>query len=512
VNAQISRRLNYYEEASFRDVEFRFETSDCFARWNVQKNRFLHRSFDHFIFISQSISLSAICSQSEKNSTNRFSHRFSHRLLNFFSLISNSSISHSLYKSAFIFASRQMTFESSVASRRRISIRSKRKSTERVEHTEDVEKSKEKYESRIHILEDKMQEWNELLDDDLWDSFRTEFAEWIDENFKLASIIIQKKLKTFLQSRNVWVMKSSKLIIAKSFAQIIEKDIFISWTEEEIRSSLKSETFISHVIIHLLKTNFERNSKDYFWQAFQSESKHSESSHSTESRIQSTKSRMQFTESYLRTTQKSSFRERSTQFITREMQQSFIRLFHQSSIKHSLRESSIARNFLRQSSSSSSRSEVQEISENLYSDSSSSFSSKHLYIRHQEKKSMSKQSFQSRFSKFYQSSELSEQFYRRSTEYSSLVSSSSSILSQSLIPKSFVSSSLFSSVNQSIKTSGTDYDRELANLAKLYSDETKYSEEKNNFSFKLIMFNDMCDRVDISSEIKLKHFSLCLRN
>jgi hypothetical protein len=156
-----------------------------------------------------------------------------------------------------------MTFESSLANRRRISIRSKEKSTEKVEHTEDAEKSKKKYESRTHILENKMQEWNELLNDDMWDSFRTKFVEWIDENFKLASITIQKKLKTFLRSRDVWVMKSSKLIIAKSLAQVVTKDTFTSWTEEEIRRCLTSETFVFHVVIHLLKTNFERNSKDY---------------------------------------------------------------------------------------------------------------------------------------------------------------------------------------------------------------------------------------------------------
>ncbi len=64
-------------------------------------------------------------------------------------------------------------------------------------------------------------------------------------------------------------------------------------------------------------------------------------------------------------------------------------------------------------------------------------------------------------------------------------------------------------MSQSIRTS--DYDRELINLTKLYSDETKYSEENDNFSFKLIMFNDMCDRVDVSSEIKLKAFSTMLK-
>jgi hypothetical protein len=58
-------------------------------------------------------------------------------------------------------------------------------------------------------------------------------------------------------------MKSSKLTIATSLAQVVKKDTPTPWTEEEIRSCLNSETFVSHVIIHLLKTNFERNPKDY---------------------------------------------------------------------------------------------------------------------------------------------------------------------------------------------------------------------------------------------------------
>ncbi len=201
-------------------------------------------------------------------------------------------------------------------------------------------------------------------------------------------------------------------------------------------------------------------------------------------------------------------------FVTREMHQSLMRSF---------RESSIARNFLRQSLSSSSQSEVQEISEiseNFYS--GQSHSSENLYSRQpssSEKKSASRQSFQSRFSKFYQSSQLSKQFYRSSfvsQEYSSFVPSrllsheySSSVSSRSFTSRLFAPSSSSSSVDQSIRTS--DYGRELVNLAKLYTDEAKYSEKNDNFSFKLIMFNDMCDRVDVSLEAKLKAFLTMLK-
>jgi hypothetical protein len=66
-------------------------------------------------------------------------------------------------------------------------------------------------------------------------------------------------------------------------------------------------------------------------------------------------------------------------------------------------------------------------------------------------------------------------------------------------------------LNQPIKPPGTGYDRELANLTKLYSEKTKYNEENDNFSFKLTMFNDMCDRTDVSSETKLKAFPTMLK-
>jgi hypothetical protein len=58
-----------------------------------------------------------------------------------------------------------MASEPPPANRRRASTRGKEKEkeTER-EREEYAEKPKEKYESRTHILEDKMQEWDGLLE------------------------------------------------------------------------------------------------------------------------------------------------------------------------------------------------------------------------------------------------------------------------------------------------------------------------------------------------------------
>jgi hypothetical protein len=58
----------------------------------------------------------------------------------------------------------------------------------------------------------------------------------------------------------------------------------------------------------------------------------------------------------------------------------------------------------------------------------------------------------------------------------------------------------------------SEHEKELANLAKLYTNETKYSDENDSFSFKLTIFHDMCDRADVSQSAKLKAFSTMLKD
>ena len=55
-------------------------------------------------------------------------------------------------------------------------------------------------------------------------------------------------------------------------------------------------------------------------------------------------------------------------------------------------------------------------------------------------------------------------------------------------------------------TSG--HGKELSNLAKMYTDEAKYSGENN--SFKLTIFHDICARADVPYEAKMKAFSTML--
>jgi hypothetical protein len=58
----------------------------------------------------------------------------------------------------------------------------------------------------------------------------------------------------------------------------------------------------------------------------------------------------------------------------------------------------------------------------------------------------------------------------------------------------------------------SEHKKELANLTKLYTNKAKYNDENDSFSYKLTIFHDMYDRVDISQSAKLKAFSTMLKD
>ena len=55
-----------------------------------------------------------------------------------------------------------------------------------------------------------------------------------------------------------------------------------------------------------------------------------------------------------------------------------------------------------------------------------------------------------------------------------------------------------------------NYSRDLVTLVKIYIEESKYSREDNNFDRKLIIFNNLYNRVSIPQEVKIKGFPIML--
>jgi hypothetical protein len=56
------------------------------------------------------------------------------------------------------------------------------------------------------------------------------------------------------------------------------------------------------------------------------------------------------------------------------------------------------------------------------------------------------------------------------------------------------------------------HEKERANLAKLYINEAKYSDENDSFSSKLTIFHDICDCADVSQSVKLQAFFTMLKD
>ena len=46
-------------------------------------------------------------------------------------------------------------------------------------------------------------------------------------------------------------------------------------------------------------------------------------------------------------------------------------------------------------------------------------------------------------------------------------------------------------------TATINYSRDLVTLVKMYTEESKYSKKDNNFDYKLIIFNNLCNKVSI---------------
>ncbi len=60
-------------------------------------------------------------------------------------------------------------------------------------------------------------------------------------------------------------------------------------------------------------------------------------------------------------------------------------------------------------------------------------------------------------------------------------------------------------------TTSTGHGRELSNLAKIYTNNAKYSGRNNSFTFKLAIFHDIYSRADVLPEAKMKAFPTMLK-
>ncbi len=364
----------------------------------------------------------------------------------------------------------------------------------------------------------------DLKDDTLWKQFRKNFVDWIKDDFKSEELNDRlRRLRNVLRKRDVWILKDSRMIIASSLIRILEKEHLTFWIEEEIVNS--TEKFQSDVIDHLRKIDFERNLIDYSWQTAQSrfESRKSESAQQSSLRESSTQS---FHHSQSLNKEKLSIRKRFSVSQSIRQRSSFSQLIKQrSSSSQSIRQRFSSSQSIRHRSSSSifeslnrQRSFSIELQNVQLADQFIRWNSSiNLFLLKKSRRSTSLRSFiksslRSIFAFFILSSSpplSSSSISRRA------LSSNSSRLSIPSIQKrklpATASIELIRSI-ESIRIESSGHEKELANLAKLYTNEAKYSDENDSFSFKLTIFHDMCNRADVSQSAKLKAFLIMLKD
>jgi CRISPR/Cas system CMR subunit Cmr6 (Cas7 group RAMP superfamily) len=86
-----------------------------------------------------------------------------------------------------------------------------------------------------------------LKNDTLWEQFKKNFVDWIENDFKEEILNIRlKRLRNVLRKRNVWILKDSQMIIVKFLIRILEEEHLTLWIEEKIVNNV--ETFNSNVI------------------------------------------------------------------------------------------------------------------------------------------------------------------------------------------------------------------------------------------------------------------------
>lgn len=78
----------------------------------------------------------------------------------------------------------------------------------------------------------------------------------------------------------------------------------------------------------------------------------------------------------------------------------------------------------------------------------------------------------------------------------------------------YVAQNFPSIINLSAETStiSIGHSRELSNLAKIYTNDAKYSGCNDSFIFKLEIFHDICARADVPPEAKMKTFPTMLKS
>jgi hypothetical protein len=74
----------------------------------------------------------------------------------------------------------------------------------------------------------------ELMNDDLWEQYQEDFADFTEAIFKECNPTTIRNLRTLLRNQGVWVKRNKWVTVARSLYNIIYEEERTEWTKEEI--------------------------------------------------------------------------------------------------------------------------------------------------------------------------------------------------------------------------------------------------------------------------------------
>ena len=95
----------------------------------------------------------------------------------------------------------------------------------------------------------------DFKDDDLWEQFTGDFADFTEETFKNAAQGNIRKLRNLLRTRGVWILREKHTTVAQSLYNTLQEKDLATWNIEEIMDCInRGDLFNSPRIKCLLRT------------------------------------------------------------------------------------------------------------------------------------------------------------------------------------------------------------------------------------------------------------------
>ena len=329
--------------------------------------------------------------------------------------------------------------------------------------TIDLENSKQS-----RYIRKKMKDWDryEFMNDNLWDAFMENFEDYTEDTFNFVSKNDLRGLRSYLRKRGVWV-QGGRMPAAPALANTLKEKRPTKWTEDEIRDCNRQDKFISGEIIAFMDHLVEEDAKE---KEPQTPQQHQEYDRRT---------------SFYPTSNSSGKQQGKQRQSALFQPHKFDQAASSQAEKNTQNQPAAAKENATDAANPASHSE----------------------------RFQSEERAQSKFQQYTSPAPQPQQFAPRQPTVSippapTYVAAFGPTYISAANP-AFSAPNLAFSAAPAFAPSG--YAKEIANMAKLYTEEMKYEGKNDNFGHKFTLFHHFCSKADLPHEVRSKALSFMLK-